>query len=83
MSTLCVLVPPSPGSARNATDGLSKRDALQPFQSLMGCIGAGQGAGSCDWAAVVEHLSMKQVREQALVAGGGANVTLALAGERQ
>lgn len=83
MSSFCVLVPRRRGSTRNRTDNLSKLDALQPFKSLMGCIGSGQGIGSCHAAAVLRHTSMKQVREQVLVAGGGAVDALALAGELQ
>lgn len=83
MSTFCLLVPPSLGLIRNATEGLSKRDALQLFQSVMGGTGASQCARSCHGAAVLRHPSMKQGREQVLVASGGANVALALAAELQ
>lgn len=83
MSRFCALVPPSLGSTRNRGDRLSKRDALQRFQSLMRCIGASHDVGSCDGVAVLRRTSMKQVREQVLVSGGGANVALGLAAERQ
>lgn len=83
VSPFCVLLSASRGSLRNGTESLSKQDALQRFQPLIECIWAGQDAGSCDWAAVVEDMSMKQLRERALVAGGGANVALVLAAERQ
>ncbi len=83
MNRFCVHAPPSLGSMRNRADHLSKRDALQRFQSLMRCIGASHDARSCDGAAVLRRTSMKQVREQLLLSGGGANVALALAAERQ
>lgn len=83
MNRFCVLVPPSLGSMRDRADRLSKRDALQRFQLLMRCIGASHDAWSCDGVAVLRRTSMKQVREQVLVSGGGPNVALGLAAELQ
>lgn len=83
MSTLCVRAPRQRGSTQNWTDSLPKQDALQPFQSLLGCTASGQGAGSCDGAAVLRPASMKQRREQVLLAGGGVNDALDLAAELQ
>jgi len=83
MSTFCVPAPRRRGSTRNGTHRLSNQDALQHFQSLIECTGAVQGAGSCHAAAVLRHTSIKQLREQVLLAGGGANDALALAAELQ
>lgn len=83
MSTFGVSAPRQRGSTHNWADGVPKQDALQPFQSLLGCTGSGQGAGSCHGAAVSRVPSLKQRREQVLLADGGVNDALDLAAELQ